>query len=431
MKRFRRTLWLAALGVWVWLGVGLHRELPRKLDVVCKLRLETSDSPMGFVKESNQFAVKRRSTISEPAILVFDASSGELLRSSTARRAVEFASAPDFEHGCESLFVNSVPTSDTGTELKEFNLTTGVWRTICNDRLMFLAMDHRRRIAVGCEPNEAVKKVTFLDLETGRTLLVRTIPTGWAYIASASVVEDLGLAVLPMAIWPKGQSRADAIKLEVYRLGPPVVLASTIDIAGHYELAAATASGLLALLCDPYESTIDVYDLKSQQWVFRGPADAAERPTPKHAHNGWGLSPSGRCVANGWGVWELQTGRRLWRASPHEFGSPWPDGRIYVYEVWSEYWKSLFPNRRFETAAWRNMDTGELEHRVRIPSSSVPCFRNADRSLGVSGDGHVYHLPPRVDWPLLALCQVVLATPLVALRATRRRRSERSAAPRG
>jgi hypothetical protein len=50
MKWLKRTLWVAAWGVWVWCGFGLARELPRDLGpVLTRLQLTKNESVIGIL----------------------------------------------------------------------------------------------------------------------------------------------------------------------------------------------------------------------------------------------------------------------------------------------------------------------------------------------------------------------------------------------
>jgi hypothetical protein len=194
--------------------------------------------------------------------------------------------------------------------------------------------------------------------------------------------------------------------------------------------------GLLALPRDGSPSALDVYDLKQNRWVYRGPDEAVVPPTSKHPDHRWMLSLSGRTASNGFGSWDLATGRQLWQASPHEVASPNLDGRIFVIEQWSDYWKKWLPSHTFETSAWRDMDSGVLLYRTTLPEASAPQKMNASRTLAVAHDGAVYRLPPRINWSLLVLCEAVLGLPIVlvwvVLRFRRRRgmmRQQAEAAP--
>src|SRR5215216_5328261 len=52
MIYFKRFLWLAAWSVWVWLGFGLYRELPRDLGpVVYRLPLRDRERAIRFLPD--------------------------------------------------------------------------------------------------------------------------------------------------------------------------------------------------------------------------------------------------------------------------------------------------------------------------------------------------------------------------------------------
>src|SRR5262245_59971685 len=58
MLLVKRLLWLLAWGVWLWLGVGLYRELPRELGpMVSQLPVGSRDTLLGFVGGSDEVAV--------------------------------------------------------------------------------------------------------------------------------------------------------------------------------------------------------------------------------------------------------------------------------------------------------------------------------------------------------------------------------------
>ena len=80
------------------------------------------------------------------------------------------------------------------------------------------------------------------------------------------------------------------------------------------------------------------------------------------------------------------------------------------------------------------METGKVLHRY-WGFGGLGCISN-DGRLAVDTDGTVYEMPLRVNWPLLAACQTVLASPLILLwlglgwrRRLARRVFRREAAP--
>src|SRR5688572_19969649 len=88
--------------------------------------------------------------MSEPTITVFEASTGEVVRAFKIAWFKEYAGTPNFDDGGECLHVYALSSSGAGSELNEFNLTTGLWRMICNERLTFIeqpavGVDGRRK----------------------------------------------------------------------------------------------------------------------------------------------------------------------------------------------------------------------------------------------------------------------------------------------
>ena len=85
MKWFKRGLWLAAWCVWLWLGFGLYRELPRDLGPrVCKIPVLTGDQVHGFLEGRYEVLVGAIDFNFMEKVYscdVFDATTGTHLRS--------------------------------------------------------------------------------------------------------------------------------------------------------------------------------------------------------------------------------------------------------------------------------------------------------------------------------------------------------------
>lgn len=434
MKWLKRCCWLAVWGVWVWMGFGLYRELPKRLVVERRLPVQKEDLILGFLKGTNHVAFVQNVTNWETSIKVFDAATGSLVRETPAPPFNGFAWFPDDGDDPPLVYVNHPISTLPGAEqgLREYNLATGVWRKVCDERHLILGIDRRLQIALCIESNVVVRALTFLDLKTGKPLFVREVSNGWGYIASAQVIKGSGLAVIPLAIWPRRASQAEKMILEVWKLGPSITLEKIIDVTGHFALESSTESGLLPLPRDGRPTVLDVYDLKSDRWAYRGPAHNGDPPSAKHYEHAWTISSSGRTASDGLALWDLESGERLWRASPHEFPSLHSRDRFLVKEQWSDYWKKWAPSRTLETYALRNMENGELIYRSVGSEESVPRQTNDESDFAVASNGNIYRLPLQTNWPLLALCHLILALPLVLLWTVfwwrQRRRARRLAA---
>src|SRR4051812_49972279 len=82
MTYLKRFLWLAAWSVWLWLGVGLFRELPREVGpVVCTLPLGAREVNHGFWGGCQRIVSEISHGEGKPVVLrVWDPETGRLIR---------------------------------------------------------------------------------------------------------------------------------------------------------------------------------------------------------------------------------------------------------------------------------------------------------------------------------------------------------------
>jgi hypothetical protein len=82
MRWLKRGLWLSAWGAWLWLGIGLYRELPRHLGPVVRRLPIASGRVLGFVGQSNFVAILEPITgpLGTTTIPLFDAETGTEVR---------------------------------------------------------------------------------------------------------------------------------------------------------------------------------------------------------------------------------------------------------------------------------------------------------------------------------------------------------------
>src|SRR5688572_3421300 len=80
MKWFKRTFWLVAWSAWLWLGVGLYHELPRKLGPqLSQVAFDGLKTPMGFVGEHDVIAVQTSSRNNIRNLTLCDARNGQVI----------------------------------------------------------------------------------------------------------------------------------------------------------------------------------------------------------------------------------------------------------------------------------------------------------------------------------------------------------------
>jgi hypothetical protein len=96
------------------------------------------------------------------------------------------------------------------------------------------------------------------------------------------------------------------------------------------------------------------------------------------------------------------------------------------YEVWPFERLDWLRDWNMKTVSFRNSADGSLLCRVRLPGNERIGAADSAGTLLVNDDGSVYRLPPGANWDLLAVCQTILALPLVltwlAVRWWRKRR---------
>jgi hypothetical protein len=146
------------------------------------------------------------------------------------------------------------------------------------------------------------------------------------------------------------------------------------------------------------------------------------------------ISASGRAVIAGDAsvVWNVDEGTPIWTpTSVESMRIVESNEQFMVKESWHRLWQRWLPDWKLETSAFRKLDDGTLLSRMKEGDLPWPSHVNCAGTLVLASDGTIREMPPRVNWPLLALCQAILALPLVLLWAVLRwrRRRNRAVAP--
>jgi hypothetical protein len=186
------------------------------------------------------------------------------------------------------------------------------------------------------------------------------------------------------------------------------------------------------------KSAVEVFDVDERRTVFsqphlrEDPANASKRNAPMSLQPEFErptISVSGRTVidARSKALWNVNTSRVLWRAKPYERVMDLGDGEHFnVIELWNQLWNGT-PSAKYWTRAVRSSESSGLIVRTVGTLVVDPRLWNSSKTLGIGHDGSVYRLPLPVNWPLLALCQSILALPLILLWALLRYRRRRAA----
>lgn len=362
MKWLKRFCWLSAWCVWLWLGFGLYRELPRELGpVVCKLPLGTGEySSLGFIADDDLVVFREPLRIGGRRFFVFDARQGILAR--------ELEIPTD---AANSSF-------DPCASVRSFGL-------------LVYAVD--AKIA-----SERQSSVEVADLRNGCRRSLFRCPSG-------NSIEDLTLhEVRPWAAFVEviGE-RNQRVRVIDYQLGADVFSSQTTSrcLGGSTYFADGD--------CVLVPSGKDAKALSAHEAV---------------KHDVWriGATPTKVGVVERPPTWDIIEVLDVEPSPPLQVGYP-------CYESWNQLWEKWLPNLKLNTWAIMVPVGRELDFRYRLRDYPITWSTavNSNATLVVLDDYDVYELPPHVNWPLLALCQTILALPLVLLWALLKWRGRRAA----
>jgi len=441
MTWLKRCFWLLAWSVWLYLGVGLYRELPRHPGpTVRRLWEGTQTAPIGFVGQSDLVATR---TITDrgrgtTTIEVFD-TEGHRLRSTEG------------PSGLASLATTTIPAmlakdvylcgfTPTGSafgirseSLRALDLQTGKWTLLSAGGAGLLTV-HPQRPLIAFYDDKDPGSVVVANFRTGEKLFQYDLPRRFLLGAPPVFVGDdrIALALEPLFGKPPDGSWI----FRVFRIAMPAEPLKTIHGPPIGRDVTSTEEGRIAFLTTQ-PSGVGVFDLEREAVLFQS-------PDPDEAVTKWKrgttkvpvIGASGQMVVSPkHGLLDIVTGASRWRPGAFETIATWSNLDYFtVHENWSALWAGITSKWRLETTAWRSVETGELIWRTWNSTPVAPHLRNAARTLVVMNDGAVRRLPLRVNWMLLAVCQAVLALPLVMLwlvlrlRARRRRRVAGAAA---
>jgi hypothetical protein len=459
VKRFiGRVFWLAAWSVWLWLGFGLYRELPRELGPIAReLPIASGEAVLGFIGETNLIATQAAKDQFTPAILtIFNAETGRLVN--------RFEGPPMNEIWCQTsdamrhgvVFANRL-SEKTGvlllSRLHVCDLSQGTWRRVTDNRGADISVHPSRPWVVFNELPRfptGTYRVVAVDFSNGREIFSRALPNGAPvyhnpfFVGTDRIVIPLTTGTAVPAVGERNQKATGgslrvearstlARSIEIWRVGDPPTLEQTIADVALGRIVSVAGDGRFSFSEAPTVPSRGVFDLEQERNIFVHPNvdedfDARFHRRVVHPPR---LSASGKNVFGGNPptLREVDSKRLLWRPLTPEFIA-WGSGAnsFQVMERWQALWKDWFPNLAIETHALRNLETGSLIYRTSTKPTRpriLPHNWNVSGSLAVANGGAVYRIPPRVNWPLLALCQTILALPLALLWAILRWRRKR------
>jgi hypothetical protein len=459
MTLVKRIFWLAAWSVWLWLGLGLYRELPRDLGpVVCKLKVKGAERALGFLADGRKFATQTGSGNREkPEVQLWDATNGAFLRTISVPSSPMSRMWPEWcrlSHSC--LFgygmdqVNSGVTAlewaidlETGRQIDLGECRRAVFHpkrslAVVFERQSRRILDRRRREAPQHE------ELRLIDLSTGEVVL--SWPDASA-AADGTWLSDKPIFVGNDRIAIPASKQGKRHRMEIWKLdelgsAPQIVDGLRIDgpSVGGSERRVAFQRGV----GDAARSR--VFDLHLGREIFETPSLGDDGEMEVRT---WGWEPELRLDSSGRGLlnpnfnvlWDVESGRKLWRGGirldRNKQDRPGSVGRYASAEIDSippdrfetiETWYYRLGSWSGEKKVWavRNLRDASLVYRCWNPTTKQP-YSSPDGRLVVERDWNVHELPPRVNYPLLALCQTILALPLVLLWAVLRWRGKRRA----
>lgn len=439
-----RFLWLSAWCVWLWLGFGLYRELPRELGpVVCKLFLENGASIIGFVGETDGVAIAYRNSDGRLRVKVLNAESGVSRFDESLPFANELTGTTlaGIRHGV--MIGAGRPKGEILDHpgLQALNLATSEVIRLPNTTENDVTIHPKKPWIVAEEGrNFGLNRVVVYDLRNGKELFVRPSSKDWVVSGRPFFIADDDAVVVPLTHAWGGSVNGVRFVIEISDLKDPAKLETTAENLPFGSSFNVSNSGRLLFsgyigrkdALPPKPHWVDVFDLRAKEFLTSIPPSEQNSETARRGSRDLVpiISPNGECVLRGnpASLYEIGSGRVRWRPQSGQFATAPTRDNFQVIEVWDDLWRQWLPNLKIGTCAIRSLDTGELILRTRNNVTINPNYRNAAGTLVVLSNGLVHRLPLSPNWPLLALCQTILALPLILLWLTllwRRRRIAR------
>jgi len=310
--------------------------------------------------------------------------------------------------------------------LRALDLRSGNWTQLSTGGAGFVNI-HPQQPLVAFYDDEEPGSVVVANYRTGEKLFQYKLPRQYL-LGAAPVFFGDDRIVLPLE--PLFGKPPDGSWLfTIFKIAMPAEPLRTIHGPPVGRETTSTASGRIAFLTTQPPG-VGVFDVEREAVLFQKPAAEESKASKRGTTNAPVIAASGRSVvSHKHGLLNAETGISLWRPGAFEtIGASSNLDYFTVHENWSALWAGITSKWRLETTAWRSVETGELIWRTWNSTPVAPRLRNAARTLVLMNDGAVRRLPLRVNWMLLAVCQAVLALPLVLLwvvlrlRARRRRR---------
>jgi len=442
MPRFKRLLWLLAWSVWVYLGVGLYRELPRELGTrVCKLAFEKSEEPLGFLHGEDVVASKvQKEDAYDPRFTLWNARTGVKI---AERRGI--AKAISWQGGLAISLRHGIligaKTDDPGGELNLLDLRSGAWRPVEAHPLKILDIHASKPWAAGVtgEDDSDPRGLFVFDLHTGAAIARWPgPPPSNEYIDAidAACFRDDGVDELLILV--QRIAFGDLTKrFETWTIGGAATVTPLALKNSYVEQGSRIAANGFVALTRYYATTdldpfVAIVDSRTGKPIL----SSDEFPLLMHWDGSTSFPSDSQLSATGRSflsinqeLWSVAGRRRIWKAKNRFEQVIRIDGSNDAFLV-SEFWKRLLDVNwlPFEGQPWavREFDTGAVRYRAARQHPLLNHF-SSDGRLGVTFRGDVHAFPLAPNWPLLFVCQSLLALPLVLIWVVLRHRVRRPA----
>lgn len=435
MIHLKGILWLLAWSLWFVLGVGLYKELPRSFGkTVCELQTDQSTARvLGFVADSNQIVllIKTLGVTGLPfsTVNIVDAETGAVLRK-TYGYFFPNGNLGDAADQCRKgvLFTRLQPNSEGKMGPKGvfvLDLHSMEWRTVSDRNPAYLSLHPNKSLILF----ESDRETFLLDFRTLRETFVVGDLSG---SRAAPFFLEGGKRIAVVGRSPSESPESRESRIEIWNIDPDVVREGTIESVAGFVMKDHSDSGRVLIIGGTQTApTVDVFDVHEKRMMFAGRPSSEGIGSKTLPRVGTPcLSKSGRSLigSDPPSLWNVDTGEIIWR--PNRCEDTWAQDSQEVFNVrenWHKLWEQWRPNLKFTTFAYRSLEDGGLLHRTNSLNTMRPKLWNAAGTLAVAEDGNVYRLPLPVNWPLLALCQAVLSSPLIILWTLLRWRKNRRA----
>jgi hypothetical protein len=450
MIYFKRFLWLSAWSVWLWLGFGLYRELPRHAGpVLTQIPIQGGEQILGLFADGDLLATIRVGE--EPRtflVSVWDVSRAEEIRQSILSADDVWRYHFSSRHG---VIIGGIPNQASGdpARIGALDLHTGKWTNLAANGAQ-LAQFHPAKPLVVLRmfgPERGSPEAIVVDFRTGRHVFE------WKRTESAKQVT--GVDAMPVFL-PRSDSLLVPVftrnsdppdwshRFEVWKIEGSTTQADQVfDGLKLSTEASVSPTGRFAWTeLDTEPKSTRVFDAEQGGVVAILPPDTKRRDDWNNEDRikramfpEANLGIDGKTVFFSETLWDVERRVPIW--TPHEFESTYVSRASSTITV-QEWWPTLLDEWVIDvTWAVRDFRTSGVLFRVWQDDGSTFRFddrqyNSETRGICIDDKGAIRWYPPPPNYPLLFLCQTILALPLILLWAVlrwRRKRRALSAAP--